>query len=91
MVLSKISQVKQLERLTVSGCCVSPHISSGTRKEAAEGGGGGGGGCVMQQAEAAASVFCVISEKTPNIVTVRAVAGRQATVRVCPCPCLLSV
>ena len=31
---------------------------------------------VMQQAEAAASVFCVISEKTPNIVTVRAVAGR---------------
>ena len=48
-------------------------------------------GGVMHQAEEAASVFCVISEKTPNIVTVRAVAGRQATVRVCPCPCLLSV
>ena len=54
-------------------------------------GGGGGDSGVMQWAEAAASsVLCVISEKTPNIVTVRLGQASQAG-RVFPCPCLLSV
>ena len=43
------------------------------------------GVCVMPQAEAAASVLCVISEKTPNIVTVRAGAGRQASESLSDC------
>ena len=69
MVLSKISQVKQLHTACAWLLCQAGHF-----KWNKEGGGcgGGGGGCdAVVRGSSSPSVLCVISEKTPNIVTVR--------------------